>query len=83
MTELIKTDVAIVSAGIIGLAIAFRLAADGREVIVIDPNEPGSGASYGNAGTFAPYACAPVGNPDVLWNLPRPRLRANPIRQTI
>ncbi|MGY8661407.1 FAD-dependent oxidoreductase [Bradyrhizobium sp. UFLA05-109] len=76
MAELIKTDVVIVGAGIIGLAIAFRLAADGREVVVIDPNEPGSGASYGNAGTFAPYACAPVGNPDVLWNLPN--LLVNP-----
>jgi glycine/D-amino acid oxidase-like deaminating enzyme len=70
VAELIKTDVAIVGAGIIGLAIAFRLAAIGREVVVVDPNEPGSGASYGNAGTLAPYACAPVGNPDVLWNLP-------------
>ena len=69
MTELIKTDVAIVGAGIIGLAIAFHLAADGREVVVVDPNEAGSGASYGNAGTLAPYACAPVGNPDVLRNL--------------
>ena len=76
MAELIKTDVAIVGAGIIGLAIAFRLAADGREVVVVDPNEPGSGASYGNAGTLAPYACAPVGNPDVLWNLPK--LLVNP-----
>jgi D-amino-acid dehydrogenase len=76
VAELIKTDVAIVGAGIIGLAIAFRLAADGREVVVIDPNEPGSGASYGNAGTLAPYACAPVGNPDVLRNLPN--LLVNP-----
>jgi len=66
----IKTDIAVVGAGVIGLATAFRLAAAGREVVVIDPNEPGSGASYGNAGTLAPYACAPVGNPDVLRNLP-------------
>jgi glycine/D-amino acid oxidase-like deaminating enzyme len=70
VAELIKTNVAIVGAGIIGLAIAFRLAADGHEVVVVDPNEAGSGASYGNAGTLAPYACAPVGNPDVLRNLP-------------
>ncbi|MCP3473107.1 FAD-binding oxidoreductase [Bradyrhizobium sp. CCGUVB1N3] len=76
MAELIKTDVAIVGAGIIGLAIAFRLAENGREVVVVDPNEPGSGASYGNAGTLAPYACAPVGNPDVLRNLPN--LLVNP-----
>jgi glycine/D-amino acid oxidase-like deaminating enzyme len=67
---MIKTDVAIVGAGIIGLATAFRLAADGREVVVIDPNEPGSGASYGNAGAVAPYGCAPIGNPDILRNLP-------------
>jgi glycine/D-amino acid oxidase-like deaminating enzyme len=69
MVAPIKTDIAIVGAGIIGLAIAFRLAADGREVVVIDPNEPGLGASYGNAGAIAPYGCAPIGNPDVLRNL--------------
>ena len=50
----IKTDIAIVGAGIIGLAVAFRLAAAGRDVVVVDPNEPGSGASYGNAGAIAP-----------------------------
>jgi glycine/D-amino acid oxidase-like deaminating enzyme len=66
----IKTDIAIVGAGIIGLTTAFRLAAAGRDIVVIDPNEPGSGASYGNAGVVANYACAPIGNPDVLRNLP-------------
>jgi len=66
----IKTDIAIVGAGVIGLAIAFRLAAAGRAVVVVDPNDPGSGASYGNAGAIAPYGCAPIGNPDVLRNLP-------------
>jgi D-amino-acid dehydrogenase len=66
----IKTDIAIVGAGIIGLAVAFRLAAAGRAVVVVDPNDPGSGASYGNAGAIAPYGCAPIGNPDVLRNLP-------------
>jgi D-amino-acid dehydrogenase len=70
MAKPTTTDIAIVGAGIIGLATAFRLAAEGREVVVVDPNEPGSGASFGNAGTLAPYACAPVGNPDVLRNLP-------------
>jgi D-hydroxyproline dehydrogenase len=69
MVAPIKTDVAIVGAGIIGLATALRLAADGREVVVIDGNEPGSGASYGNAGAIATYGCAPIGNPDVLRNL--------------
>src|ERR1700752_5121139 len=69
-TAPIKTDIAIVGAGIIGLAVAFRLAGAGRDVVVVDPNDPGSGASYGNAGAIAPYGCAPIGNPDVLRNLP-------------
>src|SRR3981081_3123254 len=39
------------------------------EVVVLDQNEPGLGASYGNAGAIAPYCCAPHGTPDVLRNL--------------
>jgi D-hydroxyproline dehydrogenase len=66
-----SVEIAIIGAGVIGLTIALRLASEGREVVMIDPNEPGSGASFGNAGTFADYACVPVGNPDVLKNLPR------------
>ncbi|MGO4907613.1 NAD(P)/FAD-dependent oxidoreductase [Pseudorhodobacter sp. W20_MBD10_FR17] len=63
-------EIAVIGAGVIGLAIAHRLALDGREVVVIDPAPPGSGASYGNAGTIADYAIQPVGTPDVLRNLP-------------
>lgn len=63
-------EVAIIGGGVIGLATALRLTADGREVVVIEPNEPGSGASYGNAGTIADYAIIPVGTPAVLSNLP-------------
>lgn len=65
-----KSDILIIGAGVIGLAAALRLAAGGRDVTVIDPNEPGSGASYGNAGTIADYAVIPVGTPAVLKNLP-------------
>ncbi len=66
-----SVEIAIVGAGVIGLSIALRLASSGREVALIDPSPPGSGASFGNAGTFADYACVPVGNPDVLKNLPK------------
>lgn len=65
-----KSDILIIGAGVIGLAAALRLAAGGRDVTVIDPNEPGSGASYGNAGTIADYAVIPVGTPAVLKNVP-------------
>lgn len=70
MVQHISSEIAIVGAGVIGLAIAENLAAEGHEVILIDPNPPGSGASYGNAGTIADYAVMPVGTPDVLKNLP-------------
>jgi len=63
-------EIAVIGAGVIGLAIAHRLAGEGRDVLLIDPAQPGSGASYGNAGTVADYAVQPVGTPDVLRNLP-------------
>ncbi|MBZ9816187.1 NAD(P)/FAD-dependent oxidoreductase [Mesorhizobium sp. CA7] len=66
-----SVEIAIIGAGVVGLATALRLASEGREVLVIDPNEPGSGASFGNAGTIAEYACMPVGNPGVLRALPK------------
>lgn len=64
------TDIAIIGAGVVGLAIAEALLAQGREVTLIDPGDPGMGASHGNAGTIADYAVAPVGTPEVLLNLP-------------
>ncbi|WP_283178501.1 FAD-dependent oxidoreductase [Gemmobacter sp. 24YEA27] len=66
----LSSDITIIGAGVIGLTIAARLSAEGREVTLIEPGEPGMGASYGNAGTVADYAVAPVGTPDVLRSLP-------------
>lgn len=66
----LETEIAVVGAGVVGLAIAHRLARAGHEVLLIDPEPPGSGASYGNAGTIADYAVMPVGTPDVLRALP-------------
>lgn len=64
------TDIAVIGAGVIGLTCALRLAQDGHAVALIDPADPGSGASYGNAGTIADYAVMPVGTPAVLRALP-------------
>lgn len=66
-----STDILIVGAGVIGLTTALRLADEGRQVTLVDPHPPGTGASYGNAGTIADYAVMPVGTPDVLRDLPR------------
>jgi glycine/D-amino acid oxidase-like deaminating enzyme len=65
-----RCEIAVIGAGVIGMTIALRLAEEGREVVLLDPNMPGSGASYGNAGTIADYAVMPVGTPEVLRNLP-------------
>ena len=70
MIQHISSEIAIIGAGVIGLAIAEALVAEGLEVVLIDPNPPGSGASYGNAGTIADYAVLPIGTPDVLKSLP-------------
>jgi len=66
-----RVEIAVIGAGIIGMSCAFRLAQAGHEVVLIDPQDPGSGASYGNAGTIADYAVMPVGSPAVLRDLPR------------
>lgn len=65
-----QVEIAVIGAGVVGLTTALRLAAAGREVLLIDRAEPGSGASYGNAGTIADYAVQPVGTPEVLKSLP-------------
>ncbi|QYZ70209.1 NAD(P)/FAD-dependent oxidoreductase [Neotabrizicola shimadae] len=70
MTRHITTDIAVIGGGVVGLATAERLLEDGREVVLVDPGQPGMGASYGNAGTIADYAVLPVGTPDVLKHLP-------------
>jgi D-amino-acid dehydrogenase len=65
-----RTDIAVIGAGVIGLTIALELVEAGREVVLVDPGQPGMGASYGNAGTIAGYATSPVGTPAVLRSLP-------------
>ncbi len=71
MTERHIAEIAVVGAGVVGMAIALRLAADGRRVTLVDPEAAGSGASSGNAGIIADYAVLPVGTPAVLRALPQ------------
>ncbi len=65
-----RTEIAVIGAGVVGLTIALELVEAGRDVVLVDPGQPGKGASYGNAGTIAGYAVSPVGTPDVLRSLP-------------
>jgi D-hydroxyproline dehydrogenase len=70
MTRKEVTELAVIGAGVIGLTIALELVETGHEVVLVDPGQPGMGASYGNAGTIAGYATSPVGTPEVLRSLP-------------
>lgn len=63
--------VAVIGAGIVGLCAALGLARAGRRVTVFDPQPPGSGASYGNAGALSVDANAPIAGPGVLAQAPR------------
>ncbi len=55
-----STDVVIVGGGVIGLATAWRAAASGRQVTLVDP-EPGHGATWAAAGMLAPVGEANFG----------------------
>jgi D-amino-acid dehydrogenase len=63
--------VAVIGAGIVGMSAASYLQRDGHEVFVIEPNEPGEGASFGNAGCINPSSVVPMAMPGVLRNVPR------------
>ncbi len=59
-------DVLVIGAGIIGLACAFRLAREGQRVVLIDRDQPGRGASFGNAGHIATEQVFPLASPEVM-----------------
>ena len=57
-------DVAVVGAGIVGLAVAWRSATSGRDVVLVDP-DPGHGATWAAAGMLAPVAEAHFGEEEL------------------
>jgi len=60
------TDVAIVGAGVVGLACAHEIAAGGARVCVLDGAGVGAGASRGNTGWVAPSLSMPLASPGML-----------------
>jgi D-amino-acid dehydrogenase len=58
--------VTVVGAGMVGLSVAWSLQEEGATVTVLDAETPNSGASWGNAGWFAPGLTTPLPNPRVL-----------------
>ena len=62
--------IGIIGAGIQGVCNALFLQKKGYQVTLFDREEPGSAASYGNAGHFSPYASVPLNRPDVIADVP-------------
>ena len=62
-------SIIVVGAGIVGVSTALWLQKQGEEVILIDSSQPGTGASFGNAGLLAQWAMVPVNVPE-LWKSP-------------
>jgi len=62
-------SIAVIGAGVIGAAVAYALAREGRRVVLIDRAEPGmGGASFGNAGHIASEAVEPLPSPQLLFS---------------
>jgi len=60
----------VVGAGIIGTAIAYQLQRRGETVVLLDRNEPGTGASYGNMASIAVTEFMPASRPGIWAQMP-------------
>ena len=63
--------VAVIGAGVVGLACAAQLRLRGYAVTVIDPQPPGEGCSFGNAGCLSRASCVPLGLPGSWMKVPK------------
>lgn len=62
--------VTVIGAGVVGLACASQLRMRGHEVTVVDPQPPGEGCSFGNAGCLSRASCVPLGLPGAWRKVP-------------
>lgn len=60
----------VIGAGIIGTAIAYELQRRGRQVVLVDRDAPGLGASYGNMASIAVTEFMPASRPSVWKQIP-------------
>jgi len=63
--------VAVIGAGIVGVACALNLLRAGYKVTMIDRQGPGEGTSFGNASVISPESVVPTATPGILREVPR------------
>lgn len=71
MSAVPPLNIAIIGAGMVGGSCAHFLQRDGHRVTIFDPNEPGSGASYGNAGMISQSSVMPSSTPGLIKRVPK------------
>ena len=71
MSDKTCSSVGIVGAGIQGVCTGLQLLKKNIPTTIFDQNNPGSMASYGNAGHFSPYAVVQLNRPDILYDVPK------------
>lgn len=64
-----KKKIVVIGSGIVGLCSGIELLERGYNVTIIDPNEPGSQTSYGNAGVITDSSIIVINNPQLLKSL--------------
>ncbi len=69
--EFPRADLVVIGAGIVGVSTALCLRKAGRDVLLIDREAPGAGASRGNAGAFAFSDVVPLATPGILRAAPK------------
>jgi glycine/D-amino acid oxidase-like deaminating enzyme len=63
-----QDTIAVIGAGIVGAAVAYALAREGRRVLLLDRADPGiAGASFGNVGHIAAELVQPLPSPSLLF----------------
>ena len=63
-------DVIVVGAGLVGICCALSIVEAGLSVKLIDRDEPGQGASFGNAGIISPWSVVPQSMPGLWKQIP-------------
>lgn len=64
-------SVVVLGAGVVGTACALRLAQAGLATTLLDWQEPGQGASSGNAGCLSAQSVVPIALPGMIWQVPK------------
>ncbi|MDF2999708.1 MAG: dependent oxidoreductase [Xanthobacteraceae bacterium] len=66
-----QSEIAVIGAGIVGLACAFHLLGEGHRVRLVERGGVAEGASFGNAGAFAFTDLLPLASPGMLLKAPK------------